>query len=162
MLDLAAQARGAATHNNESHDTDSLMADDKETTNTSQADNEQPFLSPKLSLKSQIMSQIVIKNQAFKRFVNKNLWPVTKFLDERDQCNPSCFIAAYCFQKLGIPESNQVQFWTANWGIMKSTLNQKKNSISQRLYKPFKGKNHQGNLSIICKCKAYSPNFQIL
>ena len=77
-------------------------------------------------------------NRRFRMFVNKSLWQVAKFLDERDRLNPNCAIANFCFDQLPHIE-DRFGWWNTNWNAMQKILNSKRNSITQRFYKPFKG-----------------------
>lgn len=79
------------------------------------------------------------QNRRFRVFVNKVLWTAAKFLDERDRLNPNCAIANFCFEHLPHIE-DKFGWWQANWAAMQKILNSKRNSVSQRFYKPFKGK----------------------
>ena len=90
------------------------------------------------SVHGALISRVKLEEQQFSLFVNKTLWKVVKFLSEEDEHNPTCKVAQFCFQKLNISNKIRPRWWSMHWANMKSILNRKRGSISQRFYKPFK------------------------
>ena len=124
--------RGSLTNDQESNE--SVVNNNNTTTSTMQRNQDVPdaVVRPMMPIVRHDA------NRHFRLFVNKSLWQVAKFLDERDRLNPNCAIANFCFDQLPHIE-DRFGWWNTNWSAMQKILNSKRNSITQRFYKPFKG-----------------------
>lgn len=73
--------------------------------------------------------------------MNKVLWAVAKFFNEQDQFSHTSPIARFCFEHF--PDVvDKATWWATNWSAMRRILNAKRNAVSQRFYKPFKGESN--------------------
>ena len=123
-------------------DNTSANYDDNQGTDNNHSIEERSSSTPNnVSIRELIVRRVESDERVFRVFVTKTLWAVTKFLNEEDATNPDCNMAHYCYRHLGIRKEDQRLWWDTHWQKMKTILNEKRSSVSQRFYKPFKGKN---------------------
>lgn len=101
---------------------------------------ELPNPSSEGTIKDLISGHYQASKIVLRRFVNNELWRVTQFLDESDQNNHTCIVAKFCFKHFEVAQGDQSLWWFRYWGMLKQSLNRKRNNVTQNMSKKFKGK----------------------
>ena len=121
---------------------DSMVYDeDEESTSSSEETTQRKETHEHLATaKELIVSCQMGYDSGLNAFVNKELWRVTKFMSPRDEYDPNCHLARFCYRSLRIADNQQALWWRNTWGRMKKILSKKRTSVTQRMMKAFQGK----------------------